>query len=64
MILLDTNILISPPSEWPEGETLGSSIIPLAELHFGIRSSASEEIRRQRVRRLVWRELMGLDPLR
>jgi predicted nucleic acid-binding protein len=59
VILLDTNILISPPTEWPEGEVLGSSIISLAELHFGIRSSTSEEIRRQRVRRLaVWRELM------
>lgn len=59
MILLDTNILISPPSAWPADEVLGSSIISLAELQFGIRSSASEEIRRHRVRRLaVWRELM------
>ncbi|WP_211881220.1 PIN domain-containing protein [Pseudarthrobacter albicanus] len=59
MILLDTNVLISPPSVWPAGAVLGSSIISLAELQFGIRSSASEQIRRHRVRRLaVWRELM------
>ncbi|KRE70993.1 PIN domain-containing protein [Arthrobacter sp. Soil762] len=59
MILLDTNVLIAPPAVWPAGTVLGSSIISLAELQFGIRSSASEEIRRNRVRRLaVWRELM------
>jgi hypothetical protein len=27
VILLEANILISPPAEWPEGEVLGSSII-------------------------------------
>lgn len=59
VILLDTNVLISPPAVWPDGAVLGSSIISLAELQFGIRSSASEEIRRNRVHRLaVWRELM------
>lgn len=59
MILLDTNVLIAPPAVWPAGAVLGSSIISLAELQFGIRSSASEEIRRNRVHRLaVWRELM------
>lgn len=59
VILLDTNVLISPPAVWPDGAVLGSSIISLAELQFGIRSSASEEIRRSRVHRLaVWRELM------
>ena len=25
MILLDTDILISPPTEWPEGEVLGQA---------------------------------------
>lgn len=59
MILLDTNVLIAPPAVWPAGAVLGSSIISLAELQFGIRSSASEGIRRNRVHRLaVWRELM------
>jgi predicted nucleic acid-binding protein len=59
VILLDTNVLITPPSVWPAGAVLGSSIISLAELQFGIRSSATEEIRRNRVHRLaVWRELM------
>jgi len=59
VILLDTNVLITPPAVWPDGSVLGSSIISLAELQFGIRSSASEEIRRNRVHRLaVWRELM------
>ncbi|MET3175429.1 UNVERIFIED_ORG: putative nucleic acid-binding protein [Arthrobacter sp. UYCu721] len=59
MILLDTSVLITPPAVWPAGAVLGSSIISLAELQFGIRSSASEEIRRNRVHRLaVWRELM------
>lgn len=59
VILLDTNVLIAPPAVWPAGAVLGSSIISLAELQFGIRSSASEEIRRNRVHRLaVWRELM------
>jgi predicted nucleic acid-binding protein len=59
VILLDTNVLIAPPAVWPAGAVLGSSIISLAELQFGIRSSATEEIRRTRVHRLaVWRELM------
>ncbi|MDR6414807.1 PIN domain-containing protein [Pseudarthrobacter sulfonivorans] len=59
MIILDTNVLIAPPPAWPAGAVLGSSIISLAELQFGIRSSATEEIRRNRVHRLaVWRELM------
>jgi predicted nucleic acid-binding protein len=59
VILPDTNVLIAPPAVWPDGAVLGSSIISLAELQFGIRSSATEKIRRNRVHRpAVWRELM------
>lgn len=52
MILLDTNILISPPTDLPD-DTFGSSILSLAELHFGVEVAADAAVRAERTRRLV-----------
>ena len=52
MILLDTNILIQPPDVWPD-DSFGSSIISLAELHFGVQLARDEQTRELRTRRLA-----------
>ena len=51
MILVDTNVLIAPPAEWPDDD-FGASMLTLAELHFGIehaKSSAEQLSRTERV---------------
>ncbi len=52
MILLDTSILIDPPVEWP-GAMLGSSMLCLAELEFGVQRAPNPAERSRRVRRLA-----------
>ncbi|MDO7883243.1 PIN domain-containing protein [Protaetiibacter sp. WY-16] len=49
MILLDTSVLLAPPSHWP-GAILGSSTICLAELQFGVQKAPTAAIRAQRTR--------------
>lgn len=52
MILLDTSVLIEPPTRWP-APVLGSSSLCLAELEFGIHMARTAAERSQRVRRLA-----------
>lgn len=52
MILLDTSVLIDPPHEWP-GAILGSSMLCLAELEFGVHAARNATERSARVRRLA-----------
>lgn len=52
MILLDSSVLIGPPATLP-GSVLGSSVLCLAELEFGIHSARTAAERGHRVRRLA-----------
>jgi predicted nucleic acid-binding protein len=52
VILLDSSVLIAPPSVLP-GSVLGSSVLCLAELEFGVHSAKSAADRSLRVRRLA-----------
>jgi predicted nucleic acid-binding protein len=52
VILLDTSVLIQPPEVWPD-DSFGSSIISLAELHFGVNLARDEQARELRTRRLA-----------
>lgn len=52
MILLDSSVLISPPAHLP-GPVLGSSVLCLAELEFGIQGARTAAERSHRVRRLA-----------
>ena len=62
MILLDTNVLIAPPSSWPD-DSFGSSIISLAELHFGIQATTDRRVRTERTRRVArYRTLLDWVP--
>ena len=49
--ILDTSVLLSPPSELLPGE-LAISTATLAELHFGVLITKDEEVRAERLRRL------------
>ena len=51
MILIDTSVLIDPPVEWP-ASLLGSSILCLAELEYGVHRAPDAAERSRRVRRL------------
>ena len=52
MILLDTSVLIDPPSGWP-APVLGSSVLCLAELEFGVQRAGDAAERSRRVQRLT-----------
>lgn len=52
VILLDTNVLIAPPSSWPD-DSFGSSILSLAELHFGIQAATDRRVKAERTRRVA-----------
>ncbi len=52
LILLDTNVLITPPRFSPN-ERYGASMIALAELQFGIQSSPDASSRSERVLKLM-----------
>lgn len=52
MILLDTSILIAPPTELPAVE-MGASAICLAELQFGVEAAASVGERNFRLQRIA-----------
>ena len=52
MILLDTSVLIDPMAVWP-GPILGSSVLCVAELEFGVQRAPNAEERSRRVRRLA-----------
>lgn len=52
MILVDTSSLVSPPARWPR-PVLGSSVLCLAELQFGVHSAPDAVTRAQRVRNLA-----------
>jgi len=52
VILLDSSVLISPPAVLP-GPVLGSSVLCLAELEFGIHTARTAADRSHRVRRLA-----------
>jgi predicted nucleic acid-binding protein len=49
---MDSSVLITPPATLP-GPVLGSSVLCLAELEFGIHSARSAAERSHRVRRLA-----------
>ena len=51
MILVDTSSLIDPPSRWPR-PILGSSVLCLAELQFGVHAAPDAATRAVRVRNL------------
>ena len=51
VILLDTSVLVQPVAPWP-GSVLGSSVLCLAELQFGIHVASSAALRASRVRNL------------
>ncbi len=62
MILLDTSVLIDPPTRWP-GAILGSSMLCLAELEFGVQCAPSAIERSRRVRRLaIYRDQLEWIP--
>ncbi|MEO8095522.1 MAG: PIN domain-containing protein [Pseudolysinimonas sp.] len=52
VILLDTSVLIEPLDRWP-GAVLGSSVLCLAELQFGVHFARSPALRASRVRNLA-----------
>ena len=52
MILLDASILIDPPMRWP-GPVVGSSMLCLAELEFGIHRAPDAASRSLRVQRMA-----------
>lgn len=52
VILVDTSSLVSPPARWP-GPVLGSSVLCLAELQFGVQSARDAATRAERVRNLA-----------
>jgi len=52
VILVDTSSLVSPPARWPR-PVLGSSVLCLAELQFGVHSAPDAVTRAQRVRNLA-----------
>ncbi|HEY5222553.1 MAG TPA: PIN domain-containing protein [Microbacteriaceae bacterium] len=51
MILLDTNVLITPPQAWPDDD-FGASMLTLAELHFGIEHAKTPVDRLSRTERV------------
>ena len=58
VILLDTSVLIDPPSVWPN-EEIGASTLAMAELHFGIQAAQDAVSRSQRLRALeVYRSFL------
>ncbi|TFB71904.1 type II toxin-antitoxin system VapC family toxin [Cryobacterium glaciale] len=59
VILLDTSVLIG--MSFPSGESLGASVISLAELQFGVYGARTAEIRAQRVRRLSELRELGFE---
>jgi predicted nucleic acid-binding protein len=62
VILLDTSVLIDPPVEWP-GAILGSSMLCLAELEFGVQRAPNAAERARRARRLtVYRDQLQWIP--
>lgn len=52
MILVDTSSLVSPPARWPR-PVLGSSVLCLAELQFGVHAASDAATRAARVRNLA-----------
>lgn len=52
MILVDTSSLVTPPARWPQ-PILGSSVLCLAELQFGVHSATDAATRAARVRNLA-----------
>ena len=52
MILVDTSSLVSPPAQWPL-PVLGSSVLCLAELRFGVHSAPDAATRAARVKNLA-----------
>jgi len=62
VILIDTNVLIAPPAKWPD-DSFGSSIISLAELHFGIQAAPNRRVQAERTRRVArYRTLLDWVP--
>ncbi|MEP6480720.1 MAG: PIN domain-containing protein [Rhodoglobus sp.] len=52
MILLDTSVLVEAVVPWP-GPVLGSSVLCLAELQFGVHFASNAALRASRVRNLA-----------
>ena len=52
MILVDTSSLVSPPARWPR-PIVGSSVLCLAELQFGVHTAPDAATRAVRVRNLA-----------
>jgi len=52
VILVDTSVLIEPPTDWPD-DTVGASLIALAELNFGVQAARDAPTRSRRLRNLA-----------
>jgi predicted nucleic acid-binding protein len=62
VILLDTSVLIDPVAVWP-GPVLGSSVLCLSELEFGVQRAPNAGERSKRSRRLaVYRQQLEWIP--